>query len=190
MADPNAISDSAPGACPVRARTTREIVLDPAAFVALAGSLLFVLAVLLDWSSRGNLSQMEVPVGGNTLQLGSSDGMFMIGVFGGSVQESALFWYRRTTQPNVGGMLARYTADPIAFDITRNGWGFGIQYWMIILGAASAPLWWWFVQRDRHERRRQLREGLCRGCGYDLRMSPIHCPECGRYVGRITVEPG
>ena len=39
---------------------------------------------------------------------------------------------------------------------------------------------WWSCRRLL--RRRRATAGLCQNCGYDLRESPIRCPECGLIV--------
>jgi hypothetical protein len=51
-----------------------------------------------------------------------------------------------------------------------------IPYWFIVLLTAIAPVTVW-RRRRRQLRRRQT--GQCPGCGYDLRATPDHCPECG-----------
>ena len=48
------------------------------------------------------------------------------------------------------------------------------------LAAASGVL----LGRPAWTERRRLRGGLCPTCGYDLRMSPQRCPECGSRAAR------
>jgi hypothetical protein len=54
-----------------------------------------------------------------------------------------------------------------------------IPYWfvMVLLLAGGLPALW--RGRRAYTRRRRVRLGLCRACGYDLRATPGRCPECG-----------
>jgi hypothetical protein len=51
-----------------------------------------------------------------------------------------------------------------------------IPFWAIVLVTAIVPAMWWTSVWRRRTRRAA---GRCAGCGYDLRATPDHCPECG-----------
>ena len=61
-----------------------------------------------------------------------------------------------------------------------------IPYWFIVLLTAIGPVTVWRRRRQTLHRR-QL--GRCPGCGYDLRATPDHCPECGWKVPVPAAEP-
>lgn len=62
------------------------------------------------------------------------------------------------------------------------GWLIAIPFWAPAFCASLLPGFW---LAGRHKRRRWAREGRCGACGYDLRGTPDHCPECG-----AATDPG
>jgi hypothetical protein len=54
-----------------------------------------------------------------------------------------------------------------------------IDYGLLVLLLGLMPAVW-AILSFRARRRHQLRPGLCRRCGYDLRATPDRCPECGK----------
>jgi hypothetical protein len=62
-----------------------------------------------------------------------------------------------------------------------------VPAWPLVLVSAVMP---GVASYRWHRRRRRVRRGLCRECGYDLRESGARCPECGtvRVVGGTRAE--
>jgi hypothetical protein len=62
--------------------------------------------------------------------------------------------------------------------VARYNWNevFGFPYWLAVIATAPVPV----ARAAKWMRRRRRRsKGLCLACGYDLRMTPELCPECG-----------
>ncbi|MFI5379659.1 MAG: hypothetical protein ACHRHE_10205 [Tepidisphaerales bacterium] len=62
---------------------------------------------------------------------------------------------------------------------SETGWEFTLPHWFVAAMFSILPairLWAWRRQRRRN------RVGLCPTCGYDLRATADHCPECGTGV--------
>jgi hypothetical protein len=61
-----------------------------------------------------------------------------------------------------------------------------IPHWFIVLLSAPLPFWeaWktWLVVATALRARRHARRGHCPSCGYDIRATPVRCPECGNVM--------
>jgi hypothetical protein len=75
---------------------------------------------------------------------------------------------------NVTGLRAMLFVDPRSGVV--NSWGVILPFWPPATLLATLPL----IAAARFTRRRRLiSKGTCIVCGYDLRATPVRCPECG-----------
>ena len=83
-------------------------------------------------------------------------------------------FYWDLSKPGSGG-VGWFSTDWEGMD-AWGSWGVGVPHWFLTLAFAVPPA----VGVIRaHRKRRRLRFGLCRACGYDLRATLDRCPECG-----------
>jgi hypothetical protein len=66
-----------------------------------------------------------------------------------------------------------------------------IPVWSLPGVLAVAPVLWLLTAgRQRLRRYRRASGGLCRRCGYDMRGTPVRCPECGIEADSASRRPG
>jgi hypothetical protein len=77
------------------------------------------------------------------------------------------------------------TSDPEPRSIRTDTQRLALPWWFLTLCSAILPA----LALRRRLRVRRRPPGTCPGCGYDLRASPVRCPECGRPTADAPASP-
>ena len=93
--------------------------------------------------------------------------------------------FRLTRYDSVVYYGTRYSKRLLGFGAAtlQNGGRYvNIPHWFLLVMAITPAAWaGWRMRRSRES-------GRCRKCGYDLRATPMRCPECGTEVADAAGE--
>jgi heme A synthase len=123
------------------------------------------------------------------------DGSVAPGTYAGA-SKGRWYLFRLDPPPPGGAALSVSIAEPLpGMRVIRFSQRAGITLvhmaWTLVPNglAVFGPAFVAFVRRRR--RRRRVARGCCTRCGYDLRSSPVRCPECGMLISlRLPILPG
>jgi len=88
-----------------------------------------------------------------------------------------------------GGETSPGPVPPGGFPLIGNhfdpGWRVVAPHWFLVAVAALLPVRWWQFRKRSFRKARLASAGLCSACGYDLRVTPERCPECGLAASQV-----
>jgi hypothetical protein len=94
------------------------------------------------------------------------------GTFSPAMQPKTTVWLRVPGLSAVSTTTGAHWSRGRYLDVT-------FPLWLVVLLASVLPVVWELRYRRGRRRRARLSKGLCSSCGYDLRATPLRCPECG-----------
>lgn len=133
-----------------------------------------IIAVIRPWAGQEGISWRSGPTG--------------VAGFGIPVWFNGSMFTRDNILPGIlrerGTGMATDAAFAMNPAVRVVGWDLAVSWlWPLAVSTLLFISIWFYLIRSLHRRSRRMANGLCLGCGYDLRATPDRCPECG------TIQP-